>query len=61
MARTQCFHLGGSGSIPGQGTKIPQAGHYSQKKNEKRTTKKETFWNTGLPSLGNEPHNAYFY
>jgi len=25
VARTQCFHCHGQGSIPGQGTKIPQA------------------------------------
>ena len=32
VVKTWCFHYDGLGSIPGQGTKIPQAKWYSQKK-----------------------------
>ena len=32
MADTQCLHCQGLGSIPGQGTKMPQAAQSSQKK-----------------------------
>ena len=34
MVRTQHFHYQGLGSIPGQGTKIPQARQYSQNNNK---------------------------
>ena len=60
MVRTRHFHCQGLGSIPGQGTKIPQATQLSQKKlkikkkilNLKRTFEKKrkdtwvasTFW-----------------
>ena len=32
VVRTQCFHCCGPGSIPGQGTQIPQAMQYRKKK-----------------------------
>ena len=32
VVRTMCFHCQGPSSVPGQGTKIPQAVQYSQKK-----------------------------
>ena len=32
MVRTQCFHCRGPGSIPGWGTKIPQAAKCGKKK-----------------------------
>ena len=32
VVRTQCFHRQSPGSIPGQGTKIPQAGWHGPKK-----------------------------
>ena len=35
MVRTRCFHCCGLGSVPGQGTEIPQAmGHFPPKKRE---------------------------
>ena len=36
MLRTQLFHCREHGSIPGQGTKIPQASWLSQKTREKQ-------------------------
>ena len=40
--RTWCFHCHGPGSIPGQGTKIPEAVWYGQKKfkNQNKRNKK---------------------
>ena len=35
MVRIRCFHYHGPGSIPGQGTEIPQASQRGQKKKEK--------------------------
>ena len=35
MVRTGQFHCRGPGSIPGWGTKIPQAEQYGQKKKKK--------------------------
>ena len=32
MVKTSCFHIGGTSSIPGQGTKIPQASRPKKKK-----------------------------
>ena len=40
MVRTRCFHCWGLGSIPGQGTKIPQAVWHG-KKERKKERKKE--------------------
>ena len=39
VVRTPCFHCGGVGSIPGQGTKIPQAVQCGQKT---KTNKQKT-------------------
>ena len=36
MVRTGQFHCRGPGSIPGWGTKIPQAEQYGQKKKKKK-------------------------
>ena len=35
MVRTPCFHCRGPGSIPGGGTKIPQASRHAKKKKKK--------------------------
>ena len=37
--RTRCFHCGGLGSIPGQGTRISQAARHSQKKTKQNEKK----------------------
>ena len=42
MVRTWHFHCHGPGSIPGQGTKIPQAAQHGQKK-KKGSLKRMTF------------------
>ena len=49
MVRTQCFHCGGPGSIPGQGTKIPQAVGCGQKQKTKQTSKQKTRTKIKLP------------
>ena len=36
VVKNQCFHCRGTGSIPGQGTKVPQAVQCSQKKKKKK-------------------------
>ena len=41
VVRTRCFHCHGLGSIPGRGTKIPQAAQHNQKKKKK---KKDSFF-----------------
>ena len=41
MVRTQRFHCRGSSSIPGRGTKIPQAVTCSQKKKRKKERKRK--------------------
>ena len=38
MVRTQCFHCHGQGSIPGRGTKIPQATWHGQKQQQKQVS-----------------------
>ena len=40
VVKTPCSHVGGAGWIPGQGTKIPHAAWYGQKK-KKREREKE--------------------
>ena len=39
VVRTQCFHCWGPGSIPGWGTKIPEAVLHAAKKKKKRKEK----------------------
>ena len=39
VVRTRRFHCCGRGSIPGQGTKIPQATQHSQKQTSKQTNR----------------------
>ena len=46
MVRIPGFHCCGPGSIPGQGTEIPQAMEHSQKKQTNK--KKTTVWPTSL-------------
>ena len=50
MARIPGFHYCGPGSIPGQGTEIPQSAWQSQKKKEK---KKGTILQLLKENLGN--------
>ena len=38
MARTQCFHCQGQNSIPGQGTKIPQATRHAPPQKKKKSS-----------------------
>ena len=35
VVRTRCFHCGGPGSIPGWGTKIPQATQHNNNNKKK--------------------------
>ena len=46
VVKTRHFHSLGLGSIPGQGTKIPQAARRGQKKKKKRK-RKENFYTKG--------------
>ena len=39
MVKTQCFHYRGLGSIPGQGSKIPQATWHSHVNNNNNKNK----------------------
>ena len=41
VVRIPGFHCLGSGSVPGQGTEIPQAVQHSKKKKERKREKKE--------------------
>ena len=43
MVRTWCCHCWAWGSIPGQGTKIPQAVQFSQKKKKKEKEEEEKY------------------
>ena len=44
MVRTLHFHCWGPGSIPGQGTKIPQAARHGQKKKKNNTKTRLKKW-----------------
>ena len=39
VVRAPCFHCRGTGSIPGRGTKIPQAEQHGKKKKKKKMHK----------------------
>ena len=54
---TQCFHCQGSGSIPGQGTKVQQAMRCSQNKNKQRKTLKTMSIGVGMETL--EPMHCW--
>ena len=60
MVRTWRFHCCGLGSVPGQGTKIPQATQHGQKK-RKKSTEKKILHTKELNYISGSPLYSIFY
>lgn len=53
MVKTLYFNSGGTGLIPGQGTKVPHAAQYGQKLKIKYDVIFKRYWEGDTSSIGN--------